>query len=218
MLYLVAVLVGWDADRCLQSDLMTKSRLRNVEKLVFDDRTRLVDGRNNAPVIPTPTPLRLVRGSTPVKFEPFDLLSLAIEFDGEELELSSVGPAVNGNLSVLQNGSIIFEADPQFVGRASFEFTVNDPAGSKAVGTVRFNVKPTLPADPLFETQWHHDQTRVRQLQPFTFIRYYPAPRGCSRGSRGFSRTGDGQITGRAPPLHEPIQRYFGHRVAERCL
>ena len=63
MLYLVAVLVGWDADRCLQSDLMTKSRLRNVEKLVFDDRTRLVDGRNNAPVIPTPTPLRLVRGS-----------------------------------------------------------------------------------------------------------------------------------------------------------
>ena len=134
--------------------------MRNVEKLIFDDRTRTLDGRNSAPVIPTPTPLRIVRGSAPVRFEPIDLVALAIEFDGEELALSSVGPARNGNLTVLQNGSYIFEATPGFVGRASFAFTVEDPSGSKAAGDVRFSVKPALPDDPLFNTQWHHDGIR----------------------------------------------------------
>ena len=134
--------------------------LRNVEKLIFDDRTQVLDGRNSAPVIQKPTPLRVVRGSAPVKIESVELLSLAIEFNGEALSLFSVGPATNGNLSVLANGSIIFEADPGFTGRARFQFTVEDPNGSKATGSVRFQVKPPLPVDELFDTQWHHDDIR----------------------------------------------------------
>ena len=45
--------------------------LRNVEKLTFTDQTRLLDGRNNAPVIIPPN-IRVVRATTPVSFDSFE--------------------------------------------------------------------------------------------------------------------------------------------------
>ena len=134
--------------------------MRNVEKLVFDDQTRQLDGRNSAPVIITP-PIRVVRGETLVTFEPFELISLAIEFDGETLSLFGVGAAINGALTILENGTITFVATEGFTGRASFEFTVQDPNGSKATGVLNFIILPPLPEDTLFKTQWHHDNIRA---------------------------------------------------------
>ena len=135
--------------------------LINVEKLIFQDSTQTLDGRNNAPVIP-PIAKRIMRNdpSKPLRLEPFDLLTLAIEFDGEELSLAGVGPATNARILILPNKTMIFEPDPDFVGEATLKFVVEDPNGSKATGVLRFIVLPSLPADPLFKTQWHHDAIR----------------------------------------------------------
>lgn len=120
--------------------------LVNVEKLVFDDQTRTLDGRNTAPVI-FPPAKRFVRGASPVRFAPLDLISLAVEFDGETLSLFGVGAVVNGAITVFENGTIVFRAATGFSGAASFAFTVSDPSGSKATGLVKFTVVPELPED-----------------------------------------------------------------------
>ena len=135
--------------------------LINVEKLIFNDQTRTLDGRNNAPVIP-PIAKRIMRNdpSKPFRLEPYDLLTLCIEFDGEELSLAGVGPATNARIVILPNRSMIFEPEKDFVGEATLEFVVEDPTGAFATGVLRFIVLPSLPADPLFNTQWHHDAIR----------------------------------------------------------
>ena len=131
-----------------------------AERLEFDDRTFVLDGRNTAPVIP-PVTRRTIRGVTKVYFSPFEIVSLAIEFDGEDLKLSGVGPATNGKVSILANKTVVFEADEGFTGLAFLYFTVEDPNGSRASGRIPFRVLPALPTDTLFDTQWHHDDTRT---------------------------------------------------------
>ena len=133
--------------------------MSNIEKLTFADQTRSLDGRNTAPVIPAPD-IRLVRSTAPVTFFPSELIAMAIEFDGESMSLAGVGAATNGAVTFLENGQIIFAAADGFVGRASFEFTVQDPNGSKTAGIIRFDVLPPLPVDELYSTQWHHDNIR----------------------------------------------------------
>ena len=76
------------------------------------------------------------------------------------MTLVGVGAPTNGGLTILQNGQITFTANEGFVGRASFEFTVQDPTAAKATGVVRFIVLPPLPTDPLFAVQWHHANIR----------------------------------------------------------
>ena len=135
------------------------SILVNVEKLQFDDQAKTLDGRNNAPIFPF-LPKRVIRGSTPLSLAPFELLSLAVDFDGEPLTLAGVGPATNARLALHPNGTIVFTPSEGFVGLASLEFTVRDPNGSAATGMLTFVVKPPLPEDELFDNQWYHDNIR----------------------------------------------------------
>ena len=135
------------------------SVLVNVEKLQFDDQAKTLDGRNNAPVIPF-LPKRVIRGSKPLSLAPFELLSLAVDFDGEPLTLAGVGPATNAKLALLSDETIVFTPSEGFTGLATLAFTVQDPNGSAATGVLTFVVKPPLPEDELFDNQWYHDNIR----------------------------------------------------------
>ena len=42
-----------------------------------------------------PIPKRTVRGDEAVRLEPFDLLTLAIEFDGDPMDLVGIGPVTH---------------------------------------------------------------------------------------------------------------------------
>ena len=131
-----------------------------AERLEFDDRTFVLDSRNSAPVIP-PVARRTTRGAAKVYLSPFEITSLAIEFDGEDLTLSGVGPVTNGQVSILANGTVVFAADEGFAGLALLAFTVEDPNGNRATSSMPFRVLPAVPTDTLFGTQWHHDDTRA---------------------------------------------------------
>ena len=103
-----------------------KDVLRNVERLEFEDRNLVLDGRNNAPVIGR-IPRRIVRGEEPLVLDPFaDLLSVAIEFDGDPMTLVGVGPATNGAVTMLPDGRVEFRADKGFQGRATLQFSIQD--------------------------------------------------------------------------------------------
>ncbi|MCV3273959.1 malectin domain-containing carbohydrate-binding protein [Roseobacter sinensis] len=70
-----------------------------------------------------------------------ELLANDSDPDGDLLTITAVGNAVNGTVT-LQNGLITFEADADYDGPASFEYTIEDPSGASSVTTVDITVLP----------------------------------------------------------------------------
>ena len=124
-----------------------------MEKLLFNDRTVVLDGRNNAPIM-RKSKVRTVRAGDGFDLVSRDLLSRAIEFDGQAMTLAGVGPAVNGQLTINADKSMRFTtAEP---GEARLYFTVVDEVGSEARGAVELRVVAALPTDEHYSRQWHH--------------------------------------------------------------
>ncbi|MEM8685443.1 MAG: tandem-95 repeat protein, partial [Pseudomonadota bacterium] len=70
-----------------------------------------------------------------------DLLANDTDTDDDTFTLTSVGNAVNGQVSEL-NGLVTFISDPDYVGPASFEYTITDSAGGTSTTTVNITVLP----------------------------------------------------------------------------
>ncbi|MEM9733083.1 MAG: tandem-95 repeat protein [Pseudomonadota bacterium] len=69
------------------------------------------------------------------------LLFNDVDPDGDVLDISAVGNAVNGAVSLV-GSQIFFQADPDFFGTASFDYTVEDPDGISDTVTVTLDVQP----------------------------------------------------------------------------
>ncbi|MEL6505872.1 MAG: tandem-95 repeat protein [Pseudomonadota bacterium] len=69
------------------------------------------------------------------------LLFNDVDPDGDTLDITAVGGEVNGTASLVGN-QIFFQADPDFAGIASFDYTVEDPSGTTDTVTVTLTVNP----------------------------------------------------------------------------
>lgn len=69
-----------------------------------------------------------------------DLLSNDSDIDGDLLTLTSVGNAVNGEVSLDGAGNVIFTPTADFFGEASFEYSISDGQGAEATTTVTVSV------------------------------------------------------------------------------
>ncbi len=74
-----------------------------------------------------------------------DLLSNDSDVDSNDtLALASVGNALNGTVSLDDNGNVIFTPDADFFGDASFEYTISDGQGGEATATVAISVNEVI--------------------------------------------------------------------------
>ena len=73
---------------------------------------------------------------TPVTIESSQLLANDIDEDVDTLSITSVSNAVNGTVELNAEGEIIFTPDAEFVGEASFSYTVQDSEGQENSATV----------------------------------------------------------------------------------
>jgi hypothetical protein len=69
-----------------------------------------------------------------------DLLANDSDPDGDSLTIESVDNSTNGVVSLDSNGNVVFEPSKDFIGDASFEYTINDGSGGKATATVTVSV------------------------------------------------------------------------------
>ncbi|MCA1732691.1 MAG: tandem-95 repeat protein, partial [Acidobacteria bacterium] len=79
----------------------------------------------------------------------FTLRSNDFDIDGGRLKILAVGNAIGGTVTF--DGKIFFEADADFIGEASFEYTLSDHQGGFDTGTVYITVTPPPGSDQLIE-------------------------------------------------------------------
>ena len=69
-----------------------------------------------------------------------DLLVNDTDADGDELTIVGVSNPTNGTVSINDNGEIEFKPNPDFSGKASFEYTISDGKGGSDAATVTINI------------------------------------------------------------------------------
>jgi hypothetical protein len=70
------------------------------------------------------------------------------DVDGDALSVTSTGPAGAGAVTANADGTITYSPAVDFVGSDSFVYTVSDPTGASAIGTVMVTVTAPPPAPP----------------------------------------------------------------------
>lgn len=82
---------------------------------------------------------------SPLTIQAANLLDNDFDIDPthDELSVVGVGNAVNGFVTMEENGNIQFVSSPDYVGPASFDYTVTDTHGGLATATVNIDVKAT---------------------------------------------------------------------------
>ena len=78
-----------------------------------------------------------------------ELLGNDTDADGDTLTIIDVSNPTNGTVSINDNGEIEFKPNPDFSGKASFEYTISDGNGGTDTATVTFDINavadvPTL--------------------------------------------------------------------------
>jgi Ca2+-binding RTX toxin-like protein len=86
--------------------------------------------------------------NTPITIAAATLLSNDTDVDGDELTLTAVGGAVGGTVALDNNGDVVFTPDQDFVGDATFEYTISDGHGETDIATVTVDVDSIPSADP----------------------------------------------------------------------
>jgi len=76
-----------------------------------------------------------------------DLVVNDTDIDGDSLTVTAVSNAVNGTV-ILNEGEITFTPEPDFTGDASFDYTIQDPLGATATGTVTVTVNAAASNTP----------------------------------------------------------------------
>lgn len=115
-------------------------RLSNVEKLVFSDGVVFLDGKNNPP-LPLDDEAQTDE-DTALVIPAAALLVNDKDFDGDLLEIASVGNALNGTVELLASGEVRFTPAANFNGVATFDYTISDPDGAMGTATVTVQVLP----------------------------------------------------------------------------
>jgi hypothetical protein len=75
-----------------------------------------------------------------------DLLTNDTDDDGDALQLTGVGHAIGGTVSLQPDGTILFTPDLDFFGTASFTYTVSDGQGGVSTATATIEVANTADA------------------------------------------------------------------------
>ena len=78
--------------------------------------------------------------NTPITISAADLLANDADVDGDALAIAGIGGALNASVALDANGDIQFTPDPNFVGAASFQYTLTDGNGGTATATVSVDV------------------------------------------------------------------------------
>lgn len=141
-------------DVLLQENILTVTQKPNT---FGSDTILLGDGTRNSaiPVIvkPGPGPHAPMAVADQAVFEPefpvdIPVLANDTDVDGDTLELIAADQAANGSVT-WQNGVVTYQPFPGFAGTDRFAYTVRDPGGLEAVGTVTV-VASTSPDAPHF--------------------------------------------------------------------
>ncbi|QQX79800.1 tandem-95 repeat protein [Shewanella sp. KX20019] len=85
----------------------------------------------------------VVLEDTPFTFNADAILSNDTDPDGDILSIISVGNAQNGTVTLDADGNVLFTPDIGYTGSASYEYTIQDPAGLTDTATVYFDILPT---------------------------------------------------------------------------
>ncbi|MDO8607286.1 MAG: cadherin-like domain-containing protein [Phaeospirillum sp.] len=89
---------------------------------------------NDAPMAHSRTVLTVP--NTPVTITEDYLRAGATDRDGDSLSLSGVGNAIGGHITRMDSGEIVFTPAANFIGSASFDYTVSDGHGGVGTATV----------------------------------------------------------------------------------
>jgi len=78
-----------------------------------------------------------------IRIDASDILANDSDIDGDTLNIIdvSVGDDAHGTVSLDANGNVIFTPDADYVGEASFEYTIDDGNGATDSATVSFNIE-----------------------------------------------------------------------------
>ena len=79
---------------------------------------------------------------TALTIDPATLLGNDLDVDGDTLSITAVGNAVNGSVTLLANGQVVFTPASNFNGTGSFTYTVSDGHGGSDTATVTVGVRP----------------------------------------------------------------------------
>jgi len=79
---------------------------------------------------------------TALTIDPATLLGNDLDVDGDNLTITAVGNAVNGSVTLLANGQVVFTPASNFNGTGSFTYTVSDGHGGSDTATVTVGVRP----------------------------------------------------------------------------
>jgi VCBS repeat-containing protein len=79
---------------------------------------------------------------TPLLLRPAQLLANDSDADGDILNISSVGNAVHGSVTISQSGNIVFTPEAGFHGLAGFSYTADDGHGGTASADVSLVIAP----------------------------------------------------------------------------
>ncbi len=82
-----------------------------------------------------------------IVIDPATLLGNDIDADGDPLQGVSVQDPVNGTV-VVEGGNVIFTPDADYIGEASFTYTVTDGNGGYDTATVNLTVAPAIADEP----------------------------------------------------------------------
>lgn len=99
-----------------------------------------VNSVNDAPVAGTDS-LTVYKNQL-LTITPQQLLANDSDLEGHSLSVSAVGAAVNGTVQRLANESIEFRPFGEYVGAASFDYTLRDAPGATSTGRVNVTVLP----------------------------------------------------------------------------
>ncbi|MGK7900908.1 MAG: cadherin-like domain-containing protein, partial [Hormoscilla sp.] len=86
---------------------------------------------------------------TPVTIESSQLLANDRDEDVDTLTITQVSNAVNGTVQLNAEGEILFTPDAEFIGEASFSYTVRDSEGEENSATVIVAVNPIAPGNEI---------------------------------------------------------------------
>jgi Ca2+-binding RTX toxin-like protein len=102
--------------------------------------TLIITAVNDAPVTAGDGPLPLLY-NTALTITAASLLANDTDVDGDQLGISAVANPYHGAVSILPNGDVSFVPAADYIGPASFTYTVSDGAGGTSTATVFITVQ-----------------------------------------------------------------------------
>ncbi|MEM7528960.1 MAG: Ig-like domain-containing protein [Pseudomonadota bacterium] len=93
-----------------------------------------------------------------------DLAAAAFDADGDAIVVSAVMSGGNGSVVIEADGTVTYTPDADFFGADSFDYTIEDPFGASAIGTVNLSVTPVADAPVAV-----NDEASVGNDQPLVF-------------------------------------------------